>query len=107
MNNLKNIIEINKEQSRELFDRYFQNKEKEIIRKIDNDPHLQLEYLEMIILDSTENEVDVEEYFLNLYIKLLILVEPSRVIGVLEESFARGKSQQIKYDLQEALKVSL
>lgn len=53
MNNLKNIIEINKEQSRVLFDSYFQNKEKEIIRKIDNDPHLQLEYLEMIILDST------------------------------------------------------
>lgn len=53
MNHLKNIIEINKEKSRELFDRYFRNKEKEIIRKIDNDPHLQLEYLEMIILEAT------------------------------------------------------
>lgn len=52
---MKSLIEINKEKSRILFDSYFRNKEKEIIKKIDNDPHLQLEYLEMIILDATEN----------------------------------------------------
>ena len=61
----------------------------------------------MIILDSTENEVDVEEYYHNLYITQLILVEPERVVSVLEDSFAKGKAQMIKYDLQEALKVSL
>lgn len=55
MNHLKSIIEINKSKSRILFDVYFKNKEKEIIKKIDNDPHLQLEYLEMIIDDASQN----------------------------------------------------
>lgn len=48
----------------------------------------------------------MEEYYLNLYLKLLVQEEPERVVGVLEEELAR-KGGKIKYDLQEALKVSL
>lgn len=33
--------------------------------------------------------------------------EPERVVSVLEESFSKGKSQKIKYNVQEALRVSL
>ncbi len=60
----------------------------------------------MIINDAIENESDVEEYYLNLYLKLLVQEEPERVVGVLEEELGR-KGGKIKYDLQEALKVSL
>ena len=55
MSHLETLIEINKEKSRKLFDEFFKNREKEIIKRIGNAPLLQLEYLEMIIEEYNES----------------------------------------------------
>ena len=48
------------------------------------------------------NEV-IEDYYLNLHLNLLLHTEPRRVVTVLEEASAN----KVKYDLHEALKISL
>ena len=100
MNHLETLIEISKEKSRKLFDEFFKNREKEIIKKIGNAPLLQLEYLEMIIEEYNEA---IEDYYLNLHLNLLLHEEPSRVVSVLEDAWGK----KVKYDLHEALKISL
>lgn len=54
----------------------------------------------MIIEEYNES---IEEYYLGLHLKLLLTEEPHRVISVLEEASAK----KVKYDLHEALKISL
>lgn len=96
---LKEVIAIDNEESRGLLESFYEGKEKEIIKKIDNDPLLQLEYLELIIQNATE---PLERYYANLHVQLVLALKPNALIAILD-----ADNDMVEYDLAEALRLTL
>lgn len=50
---------------------------------MDNDPSLQLRYVELILKEGAEN---IESYYTNLHIELLLKIKPEQLVATLTKN---------------------